>query len=116
VGENLYFAAGRTVIPRGGIPPKANQEGEEKIEKSWLQYLPKIKQMIPEDVDLPRHVTLDEAGEIALEFHARPVDFYRKMADLAGAPPGIREVFAELAKQQEHRFAPCRMSSTSKTS
>ena len=77
-------------------------EGEENIEKAWVQYLPRIKHVIPEDVDLSRNVTLDEAGEIALDFHSRLVDFYNRVAGLAGAPPGVREVFAELAKQQEH--------------
>lgn len=73
--------------------------GEENIEETWYQYLPNVKDMIPEEPS--RHLTFDEAGELALDFHSRLVKFYKNMAEMAGAPPGIREIFTQLAEQQE---------------
>lgn len=73
--------------------------GDENTEETWYQYLPKVKDMIPEEPS--RHLTFDEAGELALDFHSRLVTFYKNMAGMAGAPPGTREIFTQLAEQQE---------------
>jgi hypothetical protein len=81
------------------------RKGRENLSKTWYQYIPDDEKLTVQDISLSADMNVNQLVTAALTMDERLVEFYRMMAENAGSPPEVQELFTSLAEQEEREKA-----------
>jgi hypothetical protein len=82
-----------------------SEQGRRKVLDTWYQYIPDGQTLDPGSLDLTPDMTVDEVVDTALKMDERLKRFFESMAENAGSPPEVREVFRKMVEQEEREKA-----------
>jgi rubrerythrin len=75
-------------------------EDRKKLQGTWYQYIPEGEKLKLEDLKLSRDMSIDELVDTALSCEDRLISFFEKMANAAGAPVQVKELFSRMIEQE----------------
>ncbi|MFZ7110663.1 MAG: hypothetical protein ACOWYE_03185 [Desulfatiglandales bacterium] len=84
-----------------GLRRYAMEEGQKNSE-TWKQFVIGEEGLSLKGLEPSADMTVDELVEMVMEVNDRLLSFYRETADSASMTPRVREMFLQLAEQQEH--------------